>query len=156
MSQSTDGTEYVRTLLEIEYAQVRSRMDTTDDIRFKIKGWAITLSSALLALGFNKGEGWIMVLSLLVAITMCLVEADYLVRQNALSARSDQLEEVMEHIRRYGQDAEVDAYVFGLREIRREGVSWRRFPNMFGSRSRAGLTYVLIAITSVIGLIVIW
>ncbi|GGJ94209.1 hypothetical protein GCM10010123_25080 [Pilimelia anulata] len=153
MSQSPGETGYVTKLLEIEYAQVRTRIDAIDDIRFKVKGWAITLSSALLALGVNKNQGWIMGLSLLVAAGMCLIEADYLIRQDALLARSDQLEDMMEHIRRRGVDVEVDEYVFGLRAVSLKGVSWRHFPRMFGSRSRAGSTYVLIAIASVIGLI---
>jgi hypothetical protein len=38
--------EYTKKLLEIEYAQVRSRIDATNDIRFKLKGWAITLPLA--------------------------------------------------------------------------------------------------------------
>lgn len=155
MNQASGGMDYLWKLLEIDYAQVRARIDAIDDIRFKIKGWAITVSSALLALGFNKRQGWIMLLSLLVATANCLVEADYLLRQDALLARSDELEEVMENIRRYGRNAEVDAYIFGLREVSLRGASWRRLPRMFGGRSRAGITYVLIAIASVIGLILI-
>jgi hypothetical protein len=147
----TEAPDYVTKLLEIEYAQVRSRIDAIDDIRFKVKGWAITLSSALLALGFNRGQAWIMGLSVLVAVAMCLIEADYLVRQDALLSRSDRLEEVMEHLRRHG---EADAYVFGLRAVSQQGASWRRFPRMFGGRSRAGLTYALIAAASTVGLIV--
>jgi len=48
MSQPVDAAAYVKKLLEIEYAQVRSRIDAIDDIRFKIKGRAITLSSRAL------------------------------------------------------------------------------------------------------------
>jgi hypothetical protein len=150
-----DEMEYTKRLLEIEYAQVRSRLDAVEDIRFKLKGWAVTLSSAFLALGFNKGQRWAMLLSLLVASILFLVEADYLARHDALLRRSDELEEVMERVRRDGQCEQVDSYVFGLRTTPLLGVSARRFPHMFGRRSRAGYAYVFIVIATVIGVIAV-
>jgi hypothetical protein len=148
-----EDTEYTKRLLELEYAQVRSRIDTIDDVRFKLKGWAVTLSSALLALGLNKGQRWVMLLSLLIAASLFLVEADYLLRRDALTKRSNELEEVMECVRRYGQREAVDAYVFGLRMTPTKGVTERRLPQMFGSQTRAGFAYVLIVVATVISVV---
>jgi hypothetical protein len=142
--------DYTKHLLEIEYTQVRSRLDAIDDIRFKLKGWAVTLSSAFLALGFNKNQWWVMLLSLLVASLLFLVEADYLLRQESLLDRSNRLEEVMEGIRRNGQCDEVESYSFGLKAISLQGLSSTHFPHMFGSRSRAGFTYLFIAIATLV------
>ena len=150
----SDEWEYTRKLLEIEYGQVRGRLATLDDIRFKLKGWAVTLSTAFLALGFSKGQRWVMLLSLLAAALLFLVEADYLLRQESLQRRSDKLEQVMECLRRDPRSDEVETYVFGLRAVSRQGVTGRRFPQMFGSRSRAGFAYLFIAITTVAGMLV--
>lgn len=146
--------DYTKHLLDVDYAQVRSKIDLIDDIRFKLKGWAVTLSSAFLALGFNKNEQWIMLLSLLVASLLFLVEADYLLRRQSLLGRSDRLEELMECIRRKGQCEETASYSFGLRAISPLGVSGLRFPQMFGSRSRAGFTYLFIALATLISIFV--
>ena len=147
--------DYTKHLLDIDYAQVRSRIDAIDDIRFKLKGWAVTLSSAFLALGFNKNQRWVMLLSLLVASLLFLIEADYLLRRESLLRRSDRLEELMESIRRNEQGGEIESYSFGLRAISSLGVSGLRFPQMFGSRSRAGFTYVFIALATVISMVVV-
>jgi hypothetical protein len=149
-----DELEYTKKLLEIEYAQVRSRIDAVDDTRFKLKGWAIGLSTGLLALGFNRGQRWIMLLSLPVAVLLCLIEADYLLRQDALRRRSDDLEEVMEALRRHGPHERVDSYVFGVRTISPAGYSGHGFPRMFGSRSRAGWAYVTIVVITVVSVII--
>jgi hypothetical protein len=151
----SEELDYTKHLLEIDYAQVRSKLDAIDDIRFKLKGWAVTLSSAFLALGFNKNQRWVMLLSLLVASLLFLIEADYLLRRESLLRRSDRLEELMESIRRNEQDAEMESYSFGLRAISSRGVSGWRFPQMFGSRSRAGFTYVFIALATVISMVVV-
>jgi len=149
----SDEWEYTKKLLEIEYGQVRGKLTTVDDIRFKLKGWAVTLSTAFLALGFSKGQRWVMLLSLLSAALLFLVEADYLVRQESLQRRSASLEGVMECLRRNPQSNEVESYVFGLRAVSSLGVSGRRFPQMFGSRSRAGFAYLFIAIATVLGML---
>jgi hypothetical protein len=150
-----DDLEYTKKLLEIEYTQIRDRIEAIEDTRFKLKGRAVTLSSALLALGLNKGQRWVMLLSLLVACSLFLVEADYLLRRDALTRRGNEVEEVMESVRRHGQCAAVESYVFGMRAASTQGVSGMRFPGMFGRQSRAGLVYVLIAVTTTISMVAV-
>jgi hypothetical protein len=149
----SEDLEYTKKLLEIEYAQVRTRINAVEDIRFKLKGWAITLSTALLALGFSRGQRWIMVLSLPVAVLLFLIEADYLLRQEALRKRSDDLEDMMESLRRSGPPDRVDSYSFGMRAIPLGGYSGHGFPRMFGSRSRAGWAYITMVIVAVVSMI---
>jgi hypothetical protein len=108
----------------------------------------------LLALGFGRSHRWITLLSLPVAVLLGLIEADYLLRQDALRMRSDDLEEVMESLRRQAPHDRVDAYVFGLRAVSRLGYSGHGFPRMFGSRSRAGWAYATIMLVTVVSVII--
>jgi hypothetical protein len=144
-----DEAQETRRLLELEYQQVRAKIDRLDQARFTLKGWAITLTGALVALGVQAGNRWVVLLSLLVAVPMALVEADYLARQGSLTERSDHIEDVMESIRRDGYGPKARAYIFGMRAVSLRGASMRRLPEMFGGRSRAGALYLLIIVAAV-------
>jgi hypothetical protein len=145
-----DVSEETRRLLELEYLQVRGKIDRLDQARFTLKGWAITITGALMALGVQAGRASVVLLSLLVAVPMALVEADYLARQQSLTDRSDHIEGVMESMRRHGYGPEARAYVFGTRAVSLRGASLRRMPEMFGGRSRAGNLYAVIVVAVIV------
>lgn len=49
-----DEVEESRLLMQLEYETLRESIKRFDDQRFKIKGWAITLAGALLAVAVNS------------------------------------------------------------------------------------------------------
>jgi hypothetical protein len=151
----SDQIAETRRLLELEYGQVRAKLDALEVNRFHVKEWSISLSSVLIALGINAGKRAVVLLCLPVAIVFALVEADYLVREQSLTARSDELEAVMESVRRNGYSAEAQTYVFGIRAVSRRGYSLKQPPPMFGTNSKAGFAYVLIILAAVVATIII-
>src|SRR4051794_27530697 len=119
----SDPLAETKWLLELEYTQIRTRADAMETMRFRIKEWGISLSGILLGLGISTGTRAVVLLCVPMALLLAQVEADYLVRQRWLTARSDQLEAVMEAVRRHGYGPEAQSYVFGLRNVSRAGYS---------------------------------
>lgn len=105
----------VKRLLALEYEQVRKKINIFDDMRFKVKGWCITVAGGLLFLGVNSHHPSICFVALGAAWVFGYIELIYVSREHILFDRSDYLEAVMESIRRNGYTSEADAYVFGIR-----------------------------------------
>lgn len=136
-------------LLELEYHKVWDKIGSLEEGRHRIKGWAITATAAVLALGVNARRPALILLGLLVAVPMGVVESDYLVRQQAFLDRNAELERHLESIRRHGLDAAARAYVFGLGptvDQRPAGLRWRI---MFSRRSNAGYLYLILVVVTV-------
>jgi hypothetical protein len=151
----SDQVAEIRRLLELEYHQVRARIDALENIRFRLKEWAISIPGVLIGLGIGSGKRAIVLLCLPVAVLLAAVESDYLVRLQAFTARSDEIEAVMESVRRNGYSTDAEAYVFGVRAVSRLGYSLTKPPPIFGRQSRAGLAYVVIVVGAVVAAIVI-
>jgi hypothetical protein len=152
-----EGTERVsdqlaetRRLLEFEYHHVRTRLDQLENLRFRVKEWAISISGILIALGINAGQQSVVLLCIPVALVLAMVEADYLARLQALDARSNELEGTIEAIRRDPSSIEAEAYVFGMRAVPPARQTVKGFAEMFGGQSRAGFAYVLIVIGALV------
>jgi hypothetical protein len=118
------NVDEVKRLLALEYEQVRSKIDTLDDMRFKIKGWCLTVAGGLLFLTINSGRAAICILALVGTCLFCYMEVIYISQEQILFDRSDYLEGVMESLRRDGKiGPQADSYVFGIRHAFREPVS---------------------------------
>jgi hypothetical protein len=144
-----DDLEETRRLLELEYHKAWDKIASLEDARYKIKGWAITATAGILALGVNAHRTAIVLLGLLVALPMAFVEANYLARQQSFLDRSGELEIVMEAIRRKGPGPETQAYVFGLAATINRRLSAWRMTLMFSRRSNAGYLYIVLLIVTV-------
>ena len=145
----TDELEETKRLLELEYHKAWDKVGSLEEARHRIKGWAITATAGILALGANARRPPIILLGLLVALPMAFVESNYLVRQQAFLDRSEELEGIMEAIRRNGLCPEAQAYVFGLGATLGRRSSGRRFRLLFSRRSSAGFLYVILVVATI-------
>lgn len=138
--------EEVRHLMELEYASARASIANFDEQRFRIKGWTITVTGALLAIAVNSDHrlGWI---AFAATFFFAYLDIVYMMIQQRVIDRSNDIESHMEAIRR-GSTNTIDAYVFGLGRVFFVKGQWRHLPKMVSSRPQIVAFYVGLAIAT--------
>jgi hypothetical protein len=105
-----NNVDEVKRLLALDYEQARRKIDTLDDMRFKIKGWCLTVAGSLLFLTIDSGRVAVCILALVGTCLFCYMELMYVSQEQLLFDRSDYLEDVMESLRRDGEiNSQVDS-----------------------------------------------
>ena len=98
-------------LKEIDY--LRKRLDSYDDISFKIKGWSITLWSALTVYGIKGKEALIILSAIPVMLTFYILEAIFKKYQRRYISRLQTIELFI--------DSEKPFENSGLKEVSNNG-----------------------------------
>jgi hypothetical protein len=132
-------------LLELEYNKLRNSIDKFDDHRLKIKGWTVTASGALLALGAHLKEPMVIAAGIIAVIFFAYLEIIYMEMEACCIDRGNHIEELLELARRIGPGVDLDGYVFGIGKVsmaalprpRLEGLGsavWQCIPGDTGRR----------------------
>ena len=101
-------------LLELEYERLQASIDKFDDQRFHVKGWAITVAGALLALGFNAREPLVILAGGFVSLFFAYMEIPYMTMQERVINRSNELEELLDATQCGPLEDLQPPYVFGI------------------------------------------
>jgi hypothetical protein len=121
-------------LLEIEFEKLQSAIDKFDEQRFKIKGWSITVAGALLALGVNGGNTWLIVAGAVAALFFFYMETIYMQIQVRIIKRNNVIESLLELAREKRLDEVQDGYRFGMSEAFVGEFQWSAIPDTLQGR----------------------
>lgn len=138
--------EEARRLMELEYETARTSIGNFDDQRFRIKGWAITVAGALLALAVSSDHRLGVVASG-AALFFAYLDVMYMSIQQRVIDRSNDLERYLEAARR-GNLTFVDSYVFGIGDVFFLKGQWRRLPKMLRDRPQVVAFYMGLALAT--------
>jgi hypothetical protein len=147
------STEEVKRLLLIEYEQVRSKVAIFDGMRFQVKAWAVTSGSAILFLALNAKKPSLGVLGVAAVLMFAYIELVYMARQEVLFRRSDELESIMEALRRDPDCMAGERYVFGIRCAFPGESLWRMFPGLIRRHNQATVLYLGLIMGILLGLV---
>jgi hypothetical protein len=136
-----------RRLMQLEYETGHQSTANFDDQRARIKGWAITVAGALLALAVNAGNWWLGVIATAAVILFAYIDALVMAGQQNVLGRLNELERYMEAARR-GNIEEADAYVFGFNVVYRHKPSSRQVLRLMVIRTPAVLFFSGLALTT--------
>jgi hypothetical protein len=109
--------DYLKHLLELEYEHSVRAIDKFDEYRARLKGWMITASAGVAAVGFSVRSPEIFWAGGLMIFFFALSELYYIDIQEDASRRSRELEKLIDQLLRTGIKPEHHAYEFGLGKV---------------------------------------
>ncbi|GIJ46581.1 hypothetical protein Val02_34670 [Virgisporangium aliadipatigenens] len=142
-------------LLRLEYERLQSSNDKYDDQRFKIKGWAITVAGALFALGANTKAPALPLAGAFLVLLFAYLEVMFMRLQTVIVARSNEVESLLESLRRNGPGPEHDAYVFGIGKVFMIPFSVRMIPKLVRNRQHISVFYAWLTAAMFAGTLVV-
>jgi hypothetical protein len=150
--------DYLKHLLELEYEHSQRAIDKFDEYRARLKGWMITSTAGVAAVGFSVHSPAIFWAGGLMVLFFGLSELYYIDIQEDAIARNRELEVLLDQLLKSGISSDHEAYKFGLGKVFGGGrmprlnnikswVLYRTFnPFLYG-----GLLVLMIAAATTVG-----
>lgn len=88
--------EFQKDLLKSEIEYIHSKIETYDDLSFKIKGWAVTIWSVVVAYGAQNRDSLIILASLPALITFWILDAHFKQYQRHSRFRMGRIEKFLD------------------------------------------------------------
>ena len=102
--------DFQRDILEKEIETIHKQISAYDDISFKIKGWAVTLWSAIIVLGTDKSKLIIVAISLAAVLAFWFLDTYFKVYQRRSMTRMGIIEDFLNSKGQYENNGLTEAF----------------------------------------------
>lgn len=144
-----------RRLMELEYEQSRDSIVNFDDKRYRIRGYAVTVAAALLALAGASHDSRLAIIAAGTTVFFAYSDIIYMGIQQRIIDRSVLLEAYIEAARREESPNGAGLYVFGIAGVYFDKYAWHRLPGMLRNRPQLVTFYLALLFATILAAVLL-